>query len=1225
MTALVWDQVPLTGRSLVEASAGTGKTYAITTLVLRLLLERRLRLGEILVLTFTRAAAAELRERIRRRLRVAAQAFGGGADVADVEIGALLARSADRERDRACLLGALREIDEAPILTLHGFCSRVLAEHAFELGAPLAAEAVADDDGIAAALVADFWQREMATASLPEARALGRQAPFPLLLRLALDAVARPDLEIVPAAAAAVDTAAPLGALAAVAGRAGVAWSAERDAVTRRLLDHPGLKRNLYRADWISTWLVKIDALLAAPAPAPAALLEVARRFTPAALAAGTKQGHEPPRHACFELIEELVDAHERAGAALVAWVLALEQRLVAHARDALGDAKRRAGVVTYDDLLLGLLGALRGPVGGELAAALRVRYPAALIDEFQDTDPVQYEILDRIYADPAAALLVIGDPKQAIYSFRGADLFTYLRAARDVGREALTLDVSYRADPRLVSAVNRLFGRGPAPFLLEDVHYRPVAPRASAAERLVTPGDGHGAIELVVMGARGPGADVAPVAAAARDVPAAAAAEVARWLRAGATIDGAPLGAADVAVLTRTNDEAEEVQRALAELGVPSVLYGDRSVLDTEEAFEVALVLGALAAPGRAGRVRAALATRMVGVDGAALLRLTVDDAAWEGWIERFERWHARWYTRGFIHAFRALLGELDVVPRLLGEPGGERRVTNVLHLGELLHEASTTRHLGPVALGQWLERARHDPRVRDQATAEAMQLRLESDAEAVRVVTVHRSKGLEYPVVVCASLATSRGEPAGAPRPVLFHDPEAAHRPRLCLGGPERERAAGLAAEEALAEGLRLAYVAITRARHQVTLLTRPSKGLDATPLGYLLHGRRVVVRGRSERGGKPSAAGLLEELRQLAGEDAATMLARSGAPVTGPGFVAPRAMPVAVTLREATRRFTLVRRVTSYTGLVARAPVAAEDEGADHDELAAVEAAAAPALEALPVAPAPPPIAPTPVPLRAFPRGAAPGIALHAILERVNFPGYDPVAALPVVEAELARHGLDRAAWGEPVAAALGGVIDTPLSEGGPRLRDLEPGAWRSEVEFTLPVRARAPGAEPVRALVAAELARTIAAHGGPDLPAGYPERVAALGFPGLVGHLRGFVDLVFEHGGRFFLVDHKSNHLGDHFPDYAAAPLAAAMADHHYFLQAYLYAVALHRHLGACRPGYEYDRDFGGVYYLFLRGMDPGQGPGAGVFAARPSRELVAGLSRVLEGDPPGGTS
>ncbi len=1213
MSAFVWDQIPLSGRSLIEASAGTGKTHAITTLVLRLLLERDRRLSEILVVTFTRAAAAELRQRIGRRLRTAARAFGSGDAGADVEIAALLARTADRARARARALGALRELDEAPILTLHGFCARVLAEHAFELGAPLAAEAVADDAGLAAAVVADFWGRELAAASVAEARALGRRAPFPVLLWLARQAVARPDLELVPALAEPIDTAGPLSALMAARARAREVWREERGTVARLLTGHPGLKRNLYRADWIPGGLAAIDALRGAPIPAAAELVGAARRLTPGALTAATRAGQEPPRHACFDLLEALVCAHDRASEALEAWVLAFEQRLVAHARATLPGARRRAGVVTFDDLLLQLLVALRGPGGEGLASALRSRYPAALVDEFQDTDPVQYEILDRIYADPAATLLVIGDPKQAIYSFRGADLFAYLRAARDVGREALTLDVCYRADPRLVAAVNRLFARRPAPFLLEDVRYRPVAPRPDATERLATPGGDHGAMELVVLGAAEAGSAARAAGGAASDVPAAAAAEVVRWLGAGATIDGAPLGAGDVAVLTRTNEEAERVQRELARRGVPSVLYGDRSVLDTEEAFEVSLVLGALAAPARGERVRAALATRLVGVDGGELWRLASDEAAWEGWVERFERWHERWRSRGFGHAFRALLDELDVVPRLLGEPRGERRVTDVLHLGELLNEAAITRHLGPVALERWFARVRHDRGARDEVIIDATQLRLESDAEAVRVVTVHRSKGLEYPIVVVASLAASRGDHVGGARPVLFHDPEAARRPRLCLGGPGQQRAAALAATEALAEGLRLAYVAVTRARHQATVLVRPSPDFDETPLGSLLRGPAATAAARPGRGGA-SAAAVLEELRAFAGDDPATLRARPVAPASGVAAPAPAPAPVEVTLRRATRRFAFARRVTSYTALVARAPVLAEDEGTDHGDIAAGDAVVVEAIAA-------PSAAPTLVPLHAFPRGAAAGIALHAVLEHVDFPSYDPAAARPGVEVELARQGLDRAAWGELVAAALGGVIDTPLADGGPRLRDLRPGAWRTEVEFTLPVCAPASAAPRARALDAAALARVIGAHGGPAISPGYPERVAALGFAALVGHLRGFVDLVFEHDGRYFLVDYKSNHLGEDFADYSAPALAAAMAEHHYFLQAFLYAVALHRHLAACRRGYDYDRDFGGVYYLFLRGMAPGR-PGAGVFAARPPRALVEGLSRVLEGDATG---
>ncbi|MBN2192421.1 MAG: exodeoxyribonuclease V subunit beta [Polyangiaceae bacterium] len=1224
MTELRWDRVPLVGSQVIEASAGTGKTYTITTLVLRLLLERGLDLGQILVVTFTRAAAAELRDRIRARLRRAVAAFETAHLGGDEEVAALFGRSQHRERDRRRLVMALRELDEAPIHTIHGFCGRALGEHAFESGGPFEVEAVAEDHTSLTALVADFWTQEVASAAAPEVRYLREHAPFSSLVALARRAAAQPDIEVVPAAVEA-NVAAAAETWAAVQARARAVWQVDREGILALLLGHPGLNRNRYRLSSIPNWISAVDELLMGTLPVDAGLLDGAHRFTRQGLVEGCKKQAAPPEHAFFPLAEELIAAHGVAMLALQGWLISLQQRLVARARGVLGAERRRAGIVTFDDLLLRLRDALARPGGDRLATALVERYPAALVDEFQDTDPVQYEIFRRIYARPGATLVLIGDPKQAIYTFRGADLFAYLAAVRDAGGEPQTLDTSYRSDPRLIAAIHRVFTRSRAPFLLDAVRYQAVTPRPGATERLATPGAEHAALELVVVGS----GEAPPRARPSGEILlAAAAAEVRRWLDSGAAIDGVPIRASDLAVLTRTNLEAETVQAELTELGVPSVLYGDRSVLDTPEAVEVGHVLAALSEPLYGGRVRAALATRLVGVNGVELARLATDDRLWEVWSGRFVRWHERWRKRGFINAFRALLHELDVIPRLLGEPRGERRLTNVLHLAELLHDIATRRHLGPLALGRWFSAVRHDTLARDVEVADQTQVRLESDADAVRVVTMHRSKGLEYPIVVCASLCSPPSDSGSRSGPVLFHDPDQDYRPRLHLGGSGWDRAATAAADEALAEGLRLAYVALTRARHQVTAITRVTAGVESSPLGYLLHSRTSELEPPQRAGRRQVAsekqAALLADLHRFAGDDPATIRVRPAEYGTDPPAPVPARSELEVTVLPTRRRFALVRRLTSYTGLVARAPDDGGVDEPDHDELAAM---AEPFPAAIPIAEAgggaPPSAAEAaldePVLLGAFPRGTGPGNALHAMLERVDFAGSVAGLAQPVVELELQRHGLDREAWGALVTAALAEIVQTPLAAGGPRLAELAPRSWRCEVEFTLPVRPRVAGSTPERALDASILARMLAAHGGDAMPSAYPARIAGLGFGALVGHLRGFIDLVFEYAGRFYIVDYKSNFLGERWRDYMSPALTMAMVEHDYFLQAYLYSVALHRHLRRRQPDYDYDRHFGGVYYLFLRGMCAERGPTTGVFAEHPPRALVEGLSRALDGE------
>ncbi len=1231
---LDWQRVPLVGRQLIEASAGTGKTYTITTLVLRLILERQVRVDELLVVTFTNAATAELRDRIRSRLRSAVTAMEVGQSPDDPQIEALVRSSSDREGDRQRLQEALRSMDEAAIYTIHGFCQRVLQEHAFESGVRFDLELVTDSRPLLSELVQDFWARVTEGAAEACVRHLQTHLPVPSMQRLARLVAGAPGIRVEPEPRV-CDPEPALERYLAERKALAARWETSRDEVTALLSSSPALSRTMYRTASVPGWIAQLEKLLESESASTRGMFEDFERFTAPRLRAATKKGCATPEHPFFTACGRLWDAHRALERDLADWTLRVAHDLIAFTCTELVDRKQRSGIQTFDDLLQQLAQALRGEGGRVLAKRIFERHPYGLIDEFQDTDPTQYDIFDRIYSDdanqPRGALLMIGDPKQAIYAFRGADVFAYLRAARDASGAIWTLDTSYRTDPTLLHALNQLFSRPERPFELEAIRYHPVQPRAGATDRLQWPVSRGSAVRdsapfqllFVRQDDSQQGRDPLVLKRmAAGVVHAAVAREIVVLLDSGATIDGRRVGPGDIAVLTRKNREALQLQEVLAGLGVPAVLHGDASVFDAPEAAELSRILRAMAAPAATAALRAALATKIIGLSANELDRLARDEVAWERWVEQFFTWHEIWVQRGFVQAFRSFLRKLALPPKLLAERGGERRLTNLMHLGELLHEAAATLHLGVAGLLRWLDQVRHDAAARDVLAPESQQVRLESDAHAVQLTTMHRSKGLEYPVVFCPFLWD--GKLRFETMMVQYHDPAEQHRLTVDLApGEQRPEARRLADQEALAEALRLAYVAMTRAKHRLVVVCGNLRSYGTSPLAHLLHDpgflEKANERTPAERVKRAEVDELLADLEELIAVSRRPGMA-SAVTVSEPGTdplrrYQPRGVGVqSLAHRRARRRLDSRWRATSFSALTSGAAEAEGPaaEGLDHDAAAIHSSTAGSSVEP----------GDFPGEFHTFPRGAGPGSALHGILEQLDFTTADTADWQSLCSDCLERFGINGGLHADAVVRGLQSVVETPLDASGLRLSRIPSSARISEMEFTLPVgRERAGAVESARrrTLTPRRLATVFSKYASPVVPRDYATRVANLGFDGLTGYLRGFIDLVFVHDRRWYVVDYKSNHLGPSLADYAPSRLTDAMADHHYFLQYHLYAAALHRHLLARQPGYDYADDFGGIFYLFLRGMSPRRGPAAGVFADRPDVAMIEALLDVLDGD------
>ena len=1298
--------------TLVEASAGTGKTRALTGIVAELVAKEGRRLDEILVVTFTRAATAELRERIRDTLRAAREAAENGPAAAGSQAEELLAGwSRDAQFDRSAaarrLEAALEEIDRANVHTIHGFCQRVLADLAFDGGFPFGFEVSGDDTELVAEAARDFWRRRMFPASRTLARFAYANGFRPeSLAGWVRQWRAKPDLRIVGGEPPAVPIEDAEAAWKGVLAEVRTAWEEHRETFLRDVLDGAWLHRGRYRAPRTRSELDAIEALLAAPEPD---LPEPGRleRYGEAALAAACKRGHDLPHNPMFEALDQLEGAAAELRSTFAAWLRWARREVLAEARDAIRHRVREDRRLGYDDLLLVVREALQGEDGERFAERIRHEYPIALIDEFQDTDPVQADMFTRIYgrgrsdvaagedvpaapdgpaggASPAGAvrgegaspasspdagpgrrprgagagapgggICVVGDPKQSIYRFRGADVFAYLKAGRTAGsRHSLTRN--WRSLPALVEAANAVFA-GTDPFVVPEIPYPTATSGREARDPLrIEDGEEGHPLRFRLLPARQDGkswakGDAAPVAANA------VAEEIARMLSLAADGravvaeppagggDARELTGADIAVLVRTRDQGRLVTDALRERNVSSVEIGDESVFDSREAEQVERLLWALAEPGREARERGALAGDLFGLDAGSLRALREDEEAWTGWSERLRGWRAEWEVRGIGPLLRRLVEAEGGGARLLRYRNGARRLTNVRHLTELLQTAEADQRLAPSALAVWFSRRRADERVRGDET----QLRIESDEKLVRVTTVHSAKGLEFPVVFLPFAWDGRDSTRGRADHAAYHGAEADGYPAVLDLEPD-DAAKRAARREELSEELRLLYVALTRAKYRCTVTWGRVRNAERAPLAWLLHRGEAGVGvpcaaspGAPEEGGEATegegeavspidaaesrflaldAAALKREVEALAGrrpDDVSVSALEPDAAGRRTVLAAPPSPPLAA--RRFDRPLRLTRQLTSFTSLadsngVAGAPVAGlpDVDRPDHDQHESAPPAVAMALPDAEEAPARNAFT--------FPRGAAAGSCLHRIFERLDETPGAETDLDEVCREALSRFGFD-AGWREVARSMVERaravrLVEPTAETPGPPAPSKGSGAPNG---FRL--------ADPVPRLVELEFAFPVSGLDRPRLVALLAEHGYPLAFPGgdtggpvaVDGYLRGFIDLVVEAGGRWYVIDYKSNWLGASPDAYTPSAVAAAMRASAYSLQYLLYLVALHRYLGLRLPRYDYERHAGGVFYLFVRGMDPSTGMERGIWFDRPGIALVERLDRLFEGD------
>ncbi|KDN11237.1 exodeoxyribonuclease V subunit beta [Gilliamella sp. Imp1-1] len=1139
--------LPLTGRTLIEASAGTGKTYSLAFIYLRLLLgigqnsyPRPLNVNEILVVTFTKAATQELRSRIRQNIQELRIGLLQGHHK-DPIYQQLIELIDDRKFAVQQLTIAQQSMDDAAIYTIHSFCQRILTSHAFESGVLFEQKLISDEYELKLRVTQDFWRHYFTPLDKPLAYLVLAtwQDPTALLK----DITPYLGLDFNNAGKVNLDISKTIKFFYQQSyekiENIKKSWLTLSEKLVEIIIQS-GVRKQSYSSRNLPNWVIKVSAW-ANSETRTFELPNELEKFKQSVLIEKTKEGKSVPYHSFFEQIDDLYKQPFDLRSQILMDIVSVIQKW-------LYNEKIKNGEMSFDDLIWQLNRALKAKAGDRLAQSIASKYCVALIDEFQDTDPAQYQIFDRIYDRKKLdrGLLFIGDPKQAIYSFRGADIFTYLKAKQSTGENSFTMDVNHRSSASMVKAVNQLFSNCDNPFIFNDIPFLPMeAAKRNQQKSLQVNNQKVSALAAYLLPD-----DIATNSDYQEHMASCCATQIVTLLSNSSMLidsenEQRPVTTADIAILVRNGCEAEVIQQKLTHCGVKSVyLSNNSSVFSSNEAKDVLSLLQAVLMPENETMLKLALMTSLLGQTMKDLEQITDDQDKWESLIEEFKQYQAIWQYYGVLVMLRRMMKKRHLAENILVRQDGERTLTNLMHLGELLQETSNELD-GPHALIRWLTKQIVNP----DPNLENHQQRLESDENLVKIITIHKSKGLEFPIVWLPFISIYRASDSQ-----FYHDKNNDYQPTYAW--LQSDEIKEQIEKERLAEDLRLLYVAMTRSVYHCSIgLASLKKSQSA--INHLL---------KSELRSIANIANLIDI--QL--------------PIESEQYIPPILPNQSLSANVFSRNISDSWRVTSYTELqkhnhnvLAYKPDLINDWDESPYESDKVQSND------------------TQYDIHHFPKGAYVGTLMHSIMEDITSDNLVELCNQMVKKLNLETE------WNSVVTNWMQQILTTKLHDPNLILSQVLMGQHINELQFYLPIR------------------KTVTSQQLDSLCKQYDHLsrlCPELDFESVQGMLRGFIDLVFKFEGKYYVVDYKSNWLGECVDAYSQEALEKVMCDHRYDLQYQLYCLALHRFLKGRLSNYQYQTHFGGVYYLFLRGM-----PEQGIFYHLPLQEFIEELDKLFDGE------
>lgn len=1259
---------PLYGASLIEASAGTGKTYTIVNLYIRLLLGHGcepLGVEQILVVTFTNAATGELKERIRQRLRKAYLDFFARASK-DTFIQQLIEQSDNVELDCQRLALASKQMDEAAVYTIHGFCHKALTEHAFESGAMYEQSFILDESEWLKMAAEDYWRKHVVT--LPQHT-----------LQLLLKHWATPDAMIKGIGRLLSQHAAPHQTKDIDSAIKSVDQYAQQVTKLKRWWLSNDVSLQLSKANLNGrAKLGKLPTLQDMQAFCKSDLLQIDfdktgwQLFSPEQIAKAAKKGSEDLSHLDFSQFEQLQSMLLRCQQNLI---LAFSQHAMSVVSTNLKSHKEMLHLLSPDDLLTGLQRAISQQAGTDdntLANTIRQNYPAALIDEFQDTDPVQFEVFQGIYGasqqEPdlgpsdensdknsfdnnsdlsieikqgaisnnisgtvskvssgtisksssrlsKSCWIMIGDPKQAIYAFRGADIFTYIKAKEWVdNKRHFTLATNWRSAPKLVNGINQLFENSRKGFLFEQsIPFYPVK-AGQDFEGLTVQGKVVESLDFQHLCS----SENLPISAsdASNQLAIATANQISHWLQLAQTdqaqINNRAITAGDCCVLVRNRNEAQVIKHALSAVNVASVFLARKSVFATQIAADVFRLLKALSQPTDERLLKAALMSELFTFNAQQLDTLFNDESSWQDVLEQRFYWHQTWQKQGLIRAINQVLQHFDVEQGLIKhQPDGLRRVTDLRHLTELLQQQSL-QLVGEAQLIHWFESCLLEP----DHNSDNQQMRLESDANLVQIITLHSSKGLEFPLVFIPFASSYK-----TAQQALYHNDEQ----QLEVDFLIQEQNLQKADFERLAEDIRLFYVAVTRAVYYCSIgvwnislgKSKKVSGFGQSALGCLLMSAKDQPDNHLQDNAEVAITDqhISQRIQALSAKCDLSYRHFTQAQSESPQGLESQDNDAELPKLKAlnlTRPVNRAWRLTSYSAISSQQvhldmPAPGQDEGQDQvlnlllnqaqDEALTEQSSLNSELAQNPFS---------------FERGANAGSFLHGVLENIDL--QKPEQLAEVITQQSTWFGIGEE-WHNCLENWLTDVLLAPFNveaeaEKVPETNTQTPSISLSKLSAKQ-VKVEMEFHMPLHEVKVSDFNRIINQY--------FKQHARDYQFEQLNGMIKGFIDLMFEFEGKFYVADYKSNHLGDSYDNYHYSAMEQAMTGHDYHLQAILYTLALHRWLKYKIPNYDYHTHIGGAYYLFIRGMSQTE-PGNGVYFVLPEKPMIEALDDLFSGKP-----
>ncbi len=1124
-------KVPLEGKNLIEASAGTGKTYSVAVMVLRLILEKEIRINQILMVTFTKAAVAELEERIRRFVRFA-QRYADGEDIADASIKNIV-DSAAREKGMGYvqekLKSAVINLDETAVLTIHSFCQQTLTEFAFETNQLFNAEMLSDLNPVLEEATQRFW-REKITGM--DKNLLSRMLNHGLSIASIMDVVKNHldgklfhsyDKDTVYN----LDSEKQLALLKAIE-----ACSAEGNLHREKLTGEIRNRKEELREKAGSNSYARKSFL--PYVDHPEAFLDV--------LISKKDVGYVGKLYADFlDSVEIIVSSEEAAAEQCKACLNHIYNFALQEIIPEVDRKKTQFNQMTFDDVITKLYFALHRENAGlakrklqqDLISQLQWKYKAVFIDEFQDTDALQYAIFQKAF-EKHTILFFIGDPKQSIYAWRKADIETYFEARRNVDRQ-YSMQTNYRSSKNLVAALNHFFLPEQG---FDTFYYKSDSEngKESAIEYIpVTTPDGSKKGEM----AKG-GETVVPVSVYRDNNKSNIRDQVVKQIsellnNPEFTIKDRRIKPSDIGILARSNAEARDIKAALSRVNIPAVTVTDSKVLQSMEAQEMVFVLDAILHHSRT-KVNRVLTTSFINWTPDEILRLDEDII-----IERFRNYLLKWQQSGIYAALTDFIHGFNIQQYMLAAhtENGERIITNLYHLMEVLYRTENRQHFGPAELLDWLKINRNKP----ESSDDEMIQRVESDEEAVRIVTIHRSKGLEYNIVIAPSLDfTIRTKAQDKDKIIGIRNADGKYVSlKRSEANDGMEQLYVLQSEQ---ENRRLLYVALTRAVYKCFVYRNEYH--KSSSLKTFLDAINFE-----------ETRALIEEIAPLETQPLAYR------PKKESGQLILQAQNFQLAHKNWTR--------TSYSGLAAETEYIVREnyilKADEYDDFV----------------------------FRELTKGAKTGNFIHHIFENIDFA--DSERWEFAIERAIGRFVPDKKeAYPQKIEAFLKQVLQTniPAGEDKFQLSEVPHNQLLHEMEFDFPME-----------LFSVKTLETLMDEGITiKNPEDFPQQIE--------GIMTGFVDLFFMHNGKYYVLDWKTNYLGPKLEDYSPQAVAQAMTDNNYHLQYLIYSYAVKLYLEhRLGKSFDYERDFGGAIYVFVRGMR--QESDTGIFFSKPT----VGQMQVME--------